>query len=103
MRAILNQKRAQWRGPEHAALTFGKKPRLWRVFRYRCEGYIGSDIEEERPPVSDRRMLRCWVRRAPSPLFAQVFILKRLKVVCFHTLLQVLILNLLTRRKRSCG
>ena len=47
-----------------------------------------------------------WLRRAtgavallillwvpPSPLFSQVFILKGVKVICFHTLLQVLILK----------
>jgi hypothetical protein len=31
--------------------------------------------------------------RGPPPLFSQVFILKGLKVVCFHALLQVLILK----------
>src|SRR6266849_10331576 len=33
----------------------------------------------------------CWV--PPSPLFSQVLILKAVKVLCFDTLLQVLILN----------
>jgi hypothetical protein len=32
----------------------------------------------------------------PPPLFSQVFILKELKVVCFHTLLQVLILKVVS-------
>src|SRR5260370_35132548 len=33
----------------------------------------------------------------PSPLFAQVFILKGVKVLCFDTLLQVLILKVVSR------
>jgi hypothetical protein len=32
-------------------------------------------------------------RGPPSPLFSQVFILKGVKVLCFDTLLQVLILK----------
>ena len=33
----------------------------------------------------------------PLPLFSQVLILKVVKVLCFHTLLQVLILNVVSR------
>jgi hypothetical protein len=33
--------------------------------------------------------------RPPSPGFAELFILKGLKVICFHTLLQVFILKVL--------
>jgi hypothetical protein len=40
---------------------------------------------------------------APLPLgFSQVFILKTLKVVCFHTLLQVLILNVVSQGLMRC-
>jgi hypothetical protein len=39
----------------------------------------------------------------PLPLgFSQVFILKELKVVCFHTLLQVLILNVVSQGPMRC-
>ena len=34
---------------------------------------------------------------APSPLFSQVLILKEVKVLCFDTLLQVLILNVVSQ------
>jgi hypothetical protein len=41
-------------------------------------------------------------RGGPPPLgFSQVFILKTLKVVCFQTLLQVLILNVVSQGQ--CG
>jgi hypothetical protein len=42
------------------------------------------------------------VCRPPSPLFSQVFILKGVKVLCFHTLSQVLILKGLTLH-RNCA
>jgi hypothetical protein len=38
----------------------------------------------------------------PSPLFSQVFILKGVKVICFDTLLQVLILKGVSC-ERKCG
>jgi len=37
-------------------------------------------------------------RRTPHPGFSQVFILNGLKVVCFHTLLQVFILKVVSGR-----
>ena len=39
----------------------------------------------------------------PPPGFSQVFILKELKVVCFHTLLQVLILKELTSHQNGAN
>src|SRR5713226_3855850 len=39
----------------------------------------------------------------PSPLFSQVFILKGVKVLCFDTLLQVLILKGLTPAPKPCN
>src|SRR5258708_7766948 len=51
-----------------------------------------------RPPHSIKR----FPSLTPLPLgFSQVFILKELKVVCFHTLLQVLILNVVSQDQ--CG
>ena len=38
----------------------------------------------------------------PSPLFSQVLILKGVKVLCFHTLLQVLILNVVIQGPMRC-
>ena len=39
----------------------------------------------------------------PPPLFSQVFILKELQVICFDTLLQVLILKVFTLQQELCG
>src|SRR5712692_97695 len=39
----------------------------------------------------------------PSPPFSQVFILKGVKVLCFDTLLQVLILKDVRRKHNSCA
>jgi hypothetical protein len=54
-------------------------------------------------PEDSQKWLSHWRPNPPPLCFSQVLILKVVKVLCFHTLLQVLILNVVSQGPMGCN